>query len=120
MKWAVQVWLILASYVGTPIVLISGWARWWRRREMGSLAARLALAGFITGSASAALGLGSILYSLAIGGFPYYDPRLMRIYGVGLLLALGALALPLGGLVRRNTLRWHALALSAGMVILWV
>jgi len=112
--------LIIAAYLSVPIVLISGWMRWWRRSETESLVSRFALAGFATGNASAALALGSFIYSLVIGGFPYWDPPLIRIYRVGLLLSLGAMVLSLGGVMRRNALRWHAPALSAGMVMLWV
>jgi hypothetical protein len=120
MNNVVMVVLMIGAYLGVPIVLVSGWFRWWRRSEAESLVSRFALAGFVAGSASAALALGSVIYSLAIGGFPYWDPRLIRIYGVGLLLSLGAMALSLGGTLRRNALRWHAPALSAGMLILWV
>jgi hypothetical protein len=80
----------------------------------------LALAGFIVGSASALLALGGVLYGLAIGGFPYYDPRRLRIYGVGLLLSLAGLVASLLGLARPSPLRWHAPALSLAMLGLWL
>jgi len=112
--------LIIAAYVGVPVILISGWVRWWRGSDAGNVVSRFALAGFVVGSASAALALSTFVYSLAIGGFPYWDFRLIKIYGVGLFLSLAAMALSLGGVFRRNTLRWHAPALSAGILILWV
>src|SRR5260370_39125526 len=79
MKWAGQVSLILASYVGTPIVLISGWARWWRRREMGSLAGRVALAGFVIGSASVALRLAPFSFASPLADFPPTIPHCYRV-----------------------------------------
>jgi len=38
------------------------------------------LAGFSLGTASAVLAVGTTVYARAVGGFPFYDPSLMRIY----------------------------------------
>jgi hypothetical protein len=112
--------LIIAAYIGVPVILGWGWLRWSRHpRERNPLAA-LSLAGFVFASASALLAAGGVLYAGAIGGFPFYDPRLMRIYSYGLLLSLGAFLLSIPGMWRRNLLRWHAPGLSLAMLVLWV
>jgi hypothetical protein len=43
----------------------------------------LSLIGFTLASASGLLAVSSVLYAHAIGGFPFYDPRLLRIYRWG-------------------------------------
>ncbi|MBZ5520769.1 MAG: hypothetical protein LAP21_00785 [Acidobacteriia bacterium] len=112
--------LMIAAYIGVPVILVWGWLRWLRRPRERNPFAALSLAGFVFASASALLAVGGVLYSGAIGGFPFYDPRLMRIYGYGLLLSLGAFVLSIPGMWRQNLLRWHAPGLSFGMLLLWV
>jgi len=67
------------------------------------------------GTVTVALALGSLIYAHAIGGFPYYDPRLLRIYRWGTGLSLLGVVFGIGGVWRRSALRWHAPALSVGM-----
>ena len=112
--------LAIAAYIAAPILLITGWIRWARHPQPRDIIPVLALAGFIVATASALLALGGVLYGLAIGGFPYYDPRLLRIYGVGLLLSLAGLIASLLGLARTSPLRWHAPALFLAMLVLWL
>jgi hypothetical protein len=78
------------------------------------------LAGFALASMSAVVAIGAGLYSVTTGGFLYYAPSLLMIYRIGLLLSLGGLAFGLGGVWKRNPLRWHAPALSIGMLLLWL
>jgi len=72
----------------------------------------VALLGFILASASALLAVSAMAYSLMRGGFPFYDPLLMRIFGVGGLLSLGGLVFGVGG-------AWRA-KLSAAVVIVFL
>jgi hypothetical protein len=111
--------LIIGAYLGVPVILVWGWLRWSRHPRERNLLAALSLTGFAFASASAALAAGSILYAHAIGGFPFYDPRLLRIYRCGALLSLSALALSIPGMWRPNLLRWHAPGLSLGTLVFW-
>lgn len=52
--------------------------------------------------------------------FPYYDPTLMKIFGLGSLLALLAICASFAGIWRKNALRWHALASGVGMLAFWI
>ena len=79
----------------------------------------LSLTGFALGSASALLAVGGILFAAASGGFRYYDPTLLTIYMIGLLLSLGGLVIALCGVWKPSALRWHAPILSLGMLFLW-
>jgi hypothetical protein len=118
----VQFALLLLSVVGCiglAIVFIVGWRRWLRRSSPQGRLSALSLAGFTLGSASVVLAIGSIVYSMAVGGFRYYDPSLLTIYRVGLLLSLVGFVLAFCGVWKRNPLRWHAPALSLGMLLLW-
>ncbi len=112
--------LAVAAYAAAPILLITGWVRWARRPQQTTPFSAVALAGFSMGTTSALLALGGSIYAHAIGGFPYYDPRLMCIYACGLLLSLAALVFSLIGLARPSPLRWHAPALSLSMLVIWM
>jgi hypothetical protein len=107
-------------YLSTPVVLFMGWRRWLRRPSPQSLLSLLSLAGFVLASASAVLAIGTVLYSLTTGGFRFYDPTLLKLYRSGLLLGLGGLVFALVGVWNRNSLRWHAPALSLSMLLLWL
>jgi hypothetical protein len=107
-------------YLSTPVVLFMGWRRWLRRPSPQSLLSLLSLAGFVLASASAVLAIGTVLCSLTTGGFRFYDPTLLKLYRSGLLLGLGGLVFALVGVWNRNSLRWHAPALSLSMLLLWL
>ena len=110
----------IAAYIGTPIVLVLGWLKWIRQKRDYSIFSWLALISFVFGTSSALLALGSLLYARTTGGFRYHDPTLMKIYGCGMILSIIGLVLSLGGVWRRNPLRWYAPVLSLGMIVLWV
>src|SRR3974377_581403 len=88
-------WII--GYVLSPVMLAWGWMRWFRQPKPRTLPAILSLLGFSLASASAPLAVLALSFSLARGGFPYYDPPLMRIFGVGGLLSLAAVIFGVGG-----------------------
>ena len=102
------------------VVLLWGWIRWARRPHQWNWSSIFSFAGFTIATASALLGIGSIVYAQVTGGFGFYDPLLLRIYRWGMLLSITALGFASGGLWRRNLLRWHAPLLSLGVLILWV
>jgi hypothetical protein len=54
-----------------------------------------------------------------IGGFPFYDPRLLKIYVCGLLLSLAGILCAIGGVWRAGPVRWHAPACAVGMLLFW-
>jgi hypothetical protein len=111
--------LFLAAFIASPILLVHGWRRWARREQPRTLPARLSLAGFSLATASALLAVGSFAYSTAIGGFPFYDPRLLSIFFAGGVLSLLAILFAVGGLFRPGPLRWHALLCALGTLGFW-
>jgi hypothetical protein len=66
------------------------------------------------------LAISSLIYAHLIGGFPFYDPRLMRIFRWGALLSLMGFLFGVEGAWRSSTLRWHAIAGSAGTLFFWI
>ena len=108
--------IAIAAYVAVPVVLIWGWMRWAQQR---GVFAAVSLISFVFGTASVLIALAGVIYGRAIGGFPYYDPRLMRIYRFGIIMSLVGFGLAVVGIWRRSVLRWHAPALSFGIFLLW-
>jgi hypothetical protein len=112
--------LYLVCWVLAPVTL--GWAfrRWWRsepRFELPVWRSQLAFAAFSLGGLSVTLWFVLVIWSMARGGFPYYDPILLRCYGVGLLLGFGGF---LFGLPGKGKLRWPACLISSAMVFMWL
>jgi hypothetical protein len=75
MSYVLPILFVLGVYVALPVVLVAGWVRWVRRRQIGRTWP--SLAGFSLGTASALLAIGSMVYAGMIGGFRYYDPDLV-------------------------------------------
>jgi hypothetical protein len=84
-------------YVGLPVLTIWGWVRWFSRTQQRTLPSILSLIGFALATASGLLAVSSVLYAHVIGGFPYYDPRLMRIYAWGGMLSLAGIVFGIAG-----------------------
>jgi hypothetical protein len=112
--------LLVALHVALFIVFISGWERWVRRARIQIPVSKLSFMGFLLGTASALLAIGSALYAITIGGFGYREARLLKILAIGLLLSLAGLVLSICGIWRKSILRWHAPFLSFGMSLLWL
>jgi hypothetical protein len=117
----------IADRVFVAVVLggLAAWVAWgfvaWVRNRPVRLspAPVCSLAGFTFASLSAALEIGSGLYAQFTDGFPFNDPTLLRIYGLGLLTALLGLIFALFGATSENPLRWKASGLSVVLLLLW-
>ena len=123
MSISVQITVVLlwvAGYVLSPVMLVWGWARWFRQPKLKTLPAILSLLGFILASASALLAASAVAFSLMRGGFPYYDPVLMKIFGVGGLLSLSGLLFGVGGVWRASSLRWHSPLSAVATLAFWI
>jgi len=107
-------------YVLVPTVIVWGWVRWAKRGQLQGVFSMLPLAGFSLTTLSGLLAAASMAYAHMIGGFPFYDPLLLRIYRWGALLSLVGLLLALGGIARPGALRWHAPVAAAGMFLFWL
>jgi hypothetical protein len=104
MSYVLPILFVLGVYVALPAVLVAGWVRWARRRQIGRTWP--SLTGFSLGTASAALAIGAMVYARAVGGFPFYDPSLLRIYRWGLLRSLAGLVFGVVGLRWSGPVRW--------------
>jgi len=108
--------VFIAGSISVPVALIAGWFRWSRWRRQWSGIPAFSSVGFLLGTASASLAMAAIAH----GRWRYYDPVLLRIYGLGMLISLIGLIFSLIGSFRPNFLRWQAPLLSAAMLALWI
>jgi hypothetical protein len=100
-------------------VFVAGWTRWARHSQPRNVFSYLALIGFSLATVSLIIAVATLLYARKIGGFPYGDPLLFRIFPWGGYSSSGALLFAVAGVWRSSPLRWHALALSLGTVFFW-
>jgi hypothetical protein len=110
--------LALGFFVALPVLIVMGWVRWARSREVRC--AWLSSTGLTLGTASALLAIGTMLYAHLIGGFPFWDPALLRIYRWGSLLSLAGLIFGFAGLRGSGPVRWHAPVAAAGTLLFWI
>jgi hypothetical protein len=111
--------LIFLGYLVAPVVLIWGWAWWGVQPKLKTIPSTLSLIGFVLATASAALAVSSAVYA-QIHRFPYYDPLLLRIFRWGLLLSLAGILFGIGGVWRKNSLRWHTPICALGTLAFWI
>lgn len=107
MRTSTQVifWIMGAfGYLGSPTILIWGWARWLRQPKPRTVLAILSMIGFVLATASAVLAVSSIIFA-QFHHFPYYDPLLLRIFRTGTLLSLAGIAFGVSGAWRATSLR---------------
>lgn len=115
----IQFLMWISIMVGVLVVLAWGWVRWAKRKQPLTAPAVLSTAAFALATGSALLAIATTLYAQAIGGFPFYDPRLLRVYRWGALLSLSGTVLAVSGLWRPSPLRWHAPLCAAGTLLFW-
>jgi hypothetical protein len=115
----VAVIFLIVEYGVVPALLVWGWVRWFERSKPRTLLPILSFIGFAFATASAVLALVSALYANSIGGFAYYDPRLLRIFRWAAVFSLSATAFAIAGVWRPGPLRWHALACAVGTLLFW-
>lgn len=107
-------------YAALPIAMIWGWVRWFGNHESKSAFPLISLTGLALSTGSAFLAIAAAVYVRLIGGFPYSDPGLMRIYRWGGILAILGILFGIAGMFRKNALRWHAPLCALGMLLFWI
>lgn len=108
-----------ALFVMLPASFLRGWWRWARGAKTADLFPLLSLVGFSLATVSGLIAIAGIAYACAIGGFPFWDRRLLRIYRWGFLLSTGGLVCGLSGAWKANSVRWYAIACGLGMILFW-
>jgi len=106
-------------YVPIPVAIVWGWVRWLRNMHPRSAASLLSLAGLGFATSSELLLIFTTIYAHKIGGFPFYDPMLLRIYRWGGILSLAGIVFGIAGAFRPNPIRWLAPACAVGMFLFW-
>jgi hypothetical protein len=113
---AVIAWIALFL----PAVMVWGWTRWFKAASPGTLSSKLSLGGFVLANISVLLALAATLFLHSATGSPLANAHLLRLYSLGLVLAVLGLMLAFGGLFRRSPLRWPGLLCASGVLIFWV
>jgi peptidoglycan/LPS O-acetylase OafA/YrhL len=113
------IFLVPLFYLGLAIVLVMGWKRGGREGKTRDRFVLLSRIGFVFGTSSASVAVMTAISLRLYGSFQYHDSKLSWFYTIGALFALLGIVLSIIGAWRRNVLRWHALILSAGMLLLW-
>jgi len=101
-----------------PALTIWGWVRWTRSTATQTFSSTASSIAFCFSTASVALAVFTWLLAMA-KGFVHYDPLLMTIYAIGLLLSVAGILFGILGVWRPNPLRWHAPLCALGMLIFW-
>jgi hypothetical protein len=113
--------LVVCAWIVTPIVLIWGWVRWMKNPKSKAVSSIFSLLGFLLATSSALLAISSVTYAHTLhNGFPFYDPLLMRIYRWGALLSTAGFCLGIGGVWRKNSLRWLSPISAFGTLVFWL
>jgi hypothetical protein len=84
----------------TPVLIVWGWVRWSKVQPRNPVSI-VSVVGFALATTSAALALVTWLVA-TIKGFQYYDPILLLIYAIGLLISLAGLPFSIVGMWRRG------------------
>jgi hypothetical protein len=111
--------LFIVGYLVPPILLVWGWLRWTTQPQERTVHSILSMTGFLLATISALLAISTIAYA-RVHRFAFYDPSLLRIFGWGALLSLSGIVSSIGGIWRRSSLRWHALASGLAMLVFWI
>ena len=90
----------------------TAWIRWFKRTPERNVYTMFSLAGLVLATFSALLAVGDFITS-------YFHPMFRELTALGVLSALPALVCSLCGIWRKNPIRWHALAASVLILVLW-
>jgi hypothetical protein len=111
--------IVLILVAGAPVSIIWGWVRWAKDSSRSTFWSKLSFVGFLLANLSICIYIGGVVYAQVIGGFPYYDPRLMRMMRVGACVSLIGIVISLLGCWRPGKLRWLAPAATLGSLLCW-
>jgi len=117
--WVLLPIVAVVFYALLPSAMVWAWMRWWRNSQNRTVCSFLSLVGLGLATSSAILMIVTTIYAHQIGGFPFYDPLLLRIYRWGGLLSSAGIVFGVGGVWRPNPLRWLTPACALGMFLLW-
>ena len=112
--------LYIISWVAVPVGLAWTIWIWWRsspKVESPKWRSYLGLAAFSLTGISALLFLFLAIWARVRGGFPFYDPVVLRCYRVGFILGAGGFILSLLG---KGKVRWPACVISFAMMFMWL
>jgi hypothetical protein len=110
----------IISWIAVPVGLTWTIWTWWNsspRVESPEWRSYLGLGALNLAGISALLFLFLAIWARVRGGFPFYDPVLLRCYGLGFITGAGGFLLSLPG---KGKVRWPACVISFAMMFIWI
>ncbi len=110
----------LVCSILAPVIFVWGSWRWWNARpktEEPIWRSYWSYAAFGLGGLSLLVWMSSIVWALAVVGFPFFDPGLLHFYRAGLYLSLAGL---FASVPSQGKLRWPGCSVSLLMIVLWI
>jgi hypothetical protein len=100
--------------------MVWGWVSWRKfRLARPEVKDYFSIASFSLASAVATAQIVTVIYAMAVGGFPFMDPTLLKIYRFCFFTGLISLICSLIACGReKSPLRWKALILSTFLILL--
>jgi hypothetical protein len=111
--------LPILGYIVAPASLTWGWMRWAKLPKGTTVPAILSLIGFILASASGLLGLAAILFAQE-GGAEVQGNVVRWFLLPGVAVSLTGFLFAIGGIWRKNSLRWFAPAGAIATLAFWL
>jgi hypothetical protein len=112
--------IAVAITLAVPILLLWGWLRVSQNEVPSTRSSTFSLLGFSLATASAGLAIGTHLYARFVRDMPLQDPTLVKIYAIGCLLSIVAIAFAFAGTGRPNPVRWLAPVCSIATLVFWL
>jgi hypothetical protein len=112
--------IAVAITLAVPVLLLWGWLRLSQNELPSTRSSTFSLLGFSLATASAGLAIGTHLYARFVRDMPLQDPTLVKIYTVGCLLSIVAIAFAFAGTGRPNPVRWLAPVCSVATLLFWL
>ena len=110
--------LFILLLFGTPIVLIMGWVRWFRREWYGVLVSETSAVGLALATVSVVLVL-LLFLIFGLGRARLPDSSFTAIYRAGFCFSSASILCSILASLRRDPLRWHTLACAISTLLFW-
>lgn len=101
-------------------LLVWAWVRWLKQPRVRGALPAMFVGGLASVSVSVLIGIATFIRQLLNPVLLYFDPVVQRMTGVALLISLLAVLLSICGVFRKNPIRWHSLALSVLLFLMWL
>lgn len=110
---------MLLILIPAVAVLVWGWMLWSIQPKPHGVVPLLSFSGSILATASALLAIMTAVVA-QFHRFPYWDPTLIKIFAVGVLLSLEGMLFGVVGIWRPSSVRWHSPVCALATLAFWI